>query len=180
MVIEINTDTLVEAKVTANQFLLAQLIYEDSWNIIKSIKELYDTQEDFDTLTSAGYLKSSRNAYIVTPKFVALVKGQGMFEQLLALFPTSVLRPDGTKDYLRVGHERCKIRYNNIIKKSKARHDHIVKCLELEVNIRTQENKLGYMKRLANWLTAKEWEAWSPRLEEASSPKTISYGEDLE
>jgi hypothetical protein len=187
MVVEINTDTLIEFKLTANQFLLAQLIYEGSLGTISSLKLEFGEkviQEDLDILISAGYLRKSINTYFVTPEFIRTVRKEGMFEELLALYPTSVVRVDGSKDYLRVGIARCKTRYNNIIKKSKAKHDNILKCLQLEIETRTRENSLAYMKRLANWLTSREWEAWEPRLEEAISENneriTSNYGEELE
>ena len=181
MVIEYNTDLITE--ITPDQFIIAQLYYDRRLDIIKHFrKKLGDNfQVAVANLISAEYLKEENGDYYVTPKFISEMRNEGMFEELLALFPTSVIRPDGTKDYLRAGHARCKIKYNAIIKKSKPRHDLILKCLQLELKTRKNENKLGYMKRLSNWISTAEWEAWEPRLEDESINENQSnYGESLE
>lgn len=183
MVVEINTEYLIQTGLTANQFLLAQLIYERHFMTLSKLKLEFaeSIKQDLDILTGAGYLTQSAGTHLITPKFVSILKKEGKFEEFFNTYPISVLRPDGNKDYLRVNKASCKTRYNNLIKKTKTRHDFIVSCLKFEIETRTKEGSLSYMKRMPNWLSSREWEAWAERMEDEVSLKSTSdYGQELE
>ena len=183
MVIEINTDTLKKCDLNANQFMLAQIIYEGHLGVLQSLLEkLPGLDSDLDILISKEFVRYQETGlnYTVTSSFIGEVRGEGKFEELLAAFPTSVIRPNGSRDYLRAGYARAKTRYNNLVK-SKPRHDLVMQCLSLELSTRKLENNLGYMKRLTNWVNTQEWESWEPKLgEDPVSTNTVGYGQGLE
>ena len=98
------------------------------------------------------------------------------FQQFYDLFPSYIVRPDGTKDYLRGNVNRCRTVYNNIIGESATMHDTLIKCINYENEQRLLTGKTGYMKRMWKWLTTREWESYIDSIE---SDNTVSYGNDL-
>ena len=189
MIIEINTDSIINKGLTANQLLIAQLIYERNYTILEQFKTLWPIlfEADLDSLIGAGYLRKSGNGdyrtyLFLTPLLEMCGDNTGGFENLFAAFPVFVIRPDGTKDYLRADKSHSRKLYDKLVGKKKAKQDFVKQCLELELKVRNAENKLSYMKRLSNWLSTQEWEAWAERLKEDSNliHKEDNYGQSLE
>ena len=75
-----------------------------------------------------------------------------MFDMFYDQFPVYVMRPDGTKGFLRANVNKCRKEYNRIVGKSKAMHEHIMDCLKYEIDERMRTGKIGYMKTMWKWL----------------------------
>lgn len=105
----------------------------------------------------------------------------GFFDEFYAEFPSVVLRPDGTKSYLRTNMNRCRKFYEKEVGKSKAKHTHILKCLREELKQRLQTSKLGYLKGMWNWLTQHEWENYEEAMkhERPINEETQGYGTNV-
>lgn len=118
----------------------------------------------------------------VTPSFRGLYRKEGAFEELLEVYPTFVIRPDGTKDNLKVDLPKCRKIYNSLVKNNKSLHEHIIKCLHNELSLRTVNGTMRYMKRLPKWLSAEEWKSYEESDVSSTSAKTETdiYGTKLE
>ena len=90
-----------------------------------------------------------------------------------------VTRPDGTKGFLRANINKCRKEYNRIVGKSKAMHEHLIKCLQFEIDNKMLTGKLGYMKTMWKWLTQREWEVMEEMMQEednVSQQNIYGYG----
>jgi len=195
MILELDLHLLYKSNLTPNQFIFCQLINEGHYLILqKLIKETkFINNEGVIDLLSKEYIVSNEyfnlNNFESTLRFLKSTekfkkilpeKKDDPFEDLLSIYPAKIIRPDGSTDYLRTALKKCKIKYNNIVKRNASKHKLILSALEYELNIRKKENKLSYMKRLPKWLDDEEWQVYAQRMEDDKN-KTIdkSYGGDL-
>lgn len=197
MILEIDTKFLLEHKITAHQFLLVKFASEGDYDAMKNYLHATDTYihipQDMIALYNAGLLKQgpSGNATFreIKPseRFIKLMAYTGdPFDEFYQLFPTKVLRPDGSYDYLRVDRERCRKIYHNAVRKNKTLHDHIMSCLQYEVMDRKRNGQMPYFKRMPTWLSSEEWKVTSEKLKNypvSNSDSTDgkeAYGTEIE
>ena len=163
MIIEIDTSILEKIpNISINQLLLLNLLLNNINTDNQDIQRLLSlvNEEDIKDLELQGYIKVHDNQFIEsTNKLKDLSKeDKSMFDYFYELFPVYVIRPDGTKGFLRANINKCRKEYNRIVGRSKAMHEHICNCLKYEINTKTMIGKLGYMKTMWKWLTQREWE----------------------
>lgn len=197
MIIEIDTQFLIDNKITAHQFIIAKLISENKIPLLKKYiaysETLNDLYRDLGQLKTAGFLSTTFNprnfisldTIEVSQKFVkACSFSEDPFDEFFAKYPIKALRPDGTFDYLRVDKDKCRKLYHNIVRKQPTLHTHIMKCMLKEVNDRELKGKISYMKRMPVWLSSESWKAYEDRVESDSNPtleeKSKAYGSDIE
>lgn len=195
MLLQVDVNYLIKNRITVDQFLVAQLIYEKNYNLLSSYLDLYSSEELKDLfieLVKAGLIDNYNyedqydlNKFTIRPYFIKILAQGDFFDELVQTFPTSVIRPDGTKDYLRTDLNRCRRAYNKVTGNKYAVHLHILQCLQFELTIRRKEGKLCYMKRLPKWLASEEWKAYEQRikdesLELLSNEEELGYGNKLE
>lgn len=197
MILEIDTQFLLDNKITAHQYIIAKLVSDNKLPLLKKYitysNTLNDIYKDLGQLKAAGFLSSTHNmgsiisleAITVSPKFIKAFFFSGdPFDELYALFPIKVLRPDGSPDYLRVDQEKCRKLYHNIVRKKPSSHDNIMKCLKKEIEDRGLRGQMSYMKRMPAWLTSESWKAYDDRVEDDSTStlgeKPKAYGTDIE
>lgn len=99
-----------------------------------------------------------------------------MFDEFYEVFPVYVIRPDGTKGFLRANVNKCRKEYNKIIGKSRAMHDYLLGCLKWEIDNKVTSGKLGYMKTMWKWLTQHEWECYEEEMQLSQQAKEVQYG----
>lgn len=190
MIVTIDVDKMFKLGLTPDEYVLLQLI--QSRALVSARKLIQVTP----TLTSSTLEKlvEKRLIHNSNPKgeidvsrimlrnnFVGVVAKDDYFEELLSEFPGQILRPDGTKDWLKTDLNKCRKFYTQLVKKDETLHKQIMECLKLEVKERSRTNKLGYMKRLPKWLLSEEWKAWQQQLEESNIETTeLGYGLKLE
>lgn len=187
MLIELNTDFCAENRLTPTQYTILVLILEDDTKALKKFVEvgiIPDLQAAIMELKSRSLVDIEEDGTLkVTEEFLRTFKGKGRFEEFYSLFPTSVIRQDGVRDQLRTAKARCKLMYNRKIK-SKAQHDHIIKCLKFELKERAKNNGMGYMKRMPNWIRDEQWKDWEDRVKADSIIASIdteyeAYGTEV-
>src|SRR4030042_238479 len=159
MLLQVDVNYLLKNRITVDQFLVAQLIYEKNYDILKAYLDLYSSEKLktlFIELVKAGLIDNYNyddqydfNKFIIKPYFVTILAQGDFFDEFVQTFPTYVVRPDGTKDYLR------------------------------------KEGKLCYMKRLPKWLGSEEWKVYEQRLKDESlksslNTEELGYGNKLE
>jgi hypothetical protein len=187
MLVEIDTNVLIENKITANQFLLAYLLHAGDINTLQNLMVL---GYDIDELVENGFIHNGNELdskdsidftkLVLKTKFENLIVTGDFFDELVQGFPVKVRRKDGTEDYLRSDLARCRKLYNKITKHKKLIHTHILSCLVFEVNYRVRNNNLAYMKKLPKWLASEEWKVYEQfMLEDTNKEEEVSYGTEL-
>jgi len=195
MILEIDTSYLIKNKITAHQYTIVKLVREDRLPELK--KYLFITEsdknlrQDLESLYSTGFISSqpgsviSLNTIDITTKFSqSHTFTKDPFEDLYDAFPTKVLRPDGSFDYLRVDQKRCRKIYYNIIRESPTLHDFILRCLNVEVKDRKSKGQMSFMKRMPTWLSSEGWKAYADVVEHCDvstlEENTTGYGQEIE
>lgn len=97
-----------------------------------------------------------------------LKEDKDMFDLFYDIYPVYVIRPDGTKGFLRANVNKCRKEYNRIVGKSRAMADHINECLRYELENKMLTGKMSYMKTMWKWLVNHEWEAYEEQTKELS------------
>lgn len=187
MIVTIDTDKMFKLGITPDEYTLLQLIQNKA---LVSAKRLIQktptlTSSTLDKLVEKRLIHNSNPLGVIgvdhimlRNTFIGEVKKDDFFEELLLEFPGMVLRPDGTKDYLKTDLNKCRKLYIQLVKKDDVLHKQIMECLRLEVIERNATNKMGYMKRLHRWLDSEEWKIWQQKLGD-SAIETIDLGYGL-
>jgi len=185
MILEIDTSILDRIEnLSINQLVFLTLVLSDIKNINQDIQKLLSlvNEEEIQELESRGLIATSTvdNTTVIkkTEKLEELLKeDKSMFDEFYDLFPVYVIRPDGTKGFLRANVNKCRKEYNRIIGKSKAMHQHIMKCLSYDNKMIT--GKIGYMKTMWKWLTQHEWETYEEQMKVEEPIISNDYGTEL-
>lgn len=194
MIIEVDTDALTKSNISVLQFIIGYFLlskdYKKLEDIIKEISnttfnEILKTMEDNRLLNNLNKESFSYDNIIIRNRFIKLIKDyspEDLFDDILKIYPVKVQRPDGTFDYLRTDLQRCRKLYNNtIVKNSFRKHERILKALKYEIEIRTLEGSLKYMKRLPKWLNSEDWKIYEERMKDTTTNhNTETYGTELE
>ena len=191
MLLEVSIETLNKLKLTAHQFLIVKLLHERLFDTLNSYINLSNSRDnlgdDLSILSSAGFLNYNASdpgdfkIIRLTPLFARVVTEGNFFEELFETFPRKIFRPNGTVDYLRTDRSNAERLYKFITGNNKSKHDHIMKCLRLEIELRQREGNLHYMKRLPNWLTSREWESYADRIVDSTGVLNEErYGTNVE
>lgn len=192
MLIELDTKLLKRYRLSVNQFVILFLVYSNELVVLESIasqdsindvKELirrnFITYKNFNEEQPVDFCRITLNQ-IATQLFDT----SDCFDELLALFPTMVVRTDGTRDYLKLDINRTRKVYNKIVGKTRRKHDLIMQCLALEIQDKTRTGKMSYFKRLPKWIASEEWTAYEQFLlnqqDTELTTNKIGYGEQLE
>lgn len=111
-----------------------------------------------------------------------LKQDKSWFDEFYEVFPVYVTRPDGTKGFLRSNINKCRKEYNRIVGKSRAMHEHLIKCLQFEIDNKMITGKIGYMKTMWKWLTQREWEVTEEEMQfsmEQDINNEVAYGANI-
>lgn len=111
-----------------------------------------------------------------------LKQDKSWFDEFYEVFPVYVTRPDGTKGFLRSNVNKCRKEYNRIVGKSRAMHEHLIKCLQFEIDNKMITGKIGYMKTMWKWLTQREWEVTEEEMQfsmEQDINNEVAYGANI-
>lgn len=101
------------------------------------------------------------------------------FDVFYNQYPVYVLRPDGSKSYLRANVNKCRHLFNTTCGKSSAMAEHLINCLKFEIDKKTKEGKLSYMKTMWRWLVDHQWEESEEEMNDTVDLNTPAYGTEL-
>ena len=188
MLIEIDLTEAKRLKLKLNQLVLLRFLID---NIdIKHYQSVIQISDDDvneliknKILTESSCISDNLNkTLIIEDEFKESLKQRDFFDEFYELYPTSIIRPDGTKDYLRGDINRCRKIYEKHVSKSKSRHDHIMDALRFELTNRRIHSKMGFMKRMYKWLTSEEWLLYDEFLSDKKVIKNVEtvYGTNIE
>ena len=188
MILEIDTSILDRiSDLSMNQLVFLTLVLSDNQTINQDIQKLLSlvNEEEIQELETQGLIsiQYDRDTQVIskTEKLEELLKeDKAMFDMFYDQFPVYVMRPDGTKGFLRANVNKCRKEYNRIVGKSKAMHEHIMDCLKYEIDERMRTGKIGYMKTMWKWLTQHEWETIEEQMKvETPNQNYYNYGADI-
>lgn len=188
MLIEVDLEEAKKLQITLNQFLLLKFVV-DNINIkpYQSVIQINDI--DIQALIKQGileegseYNKKDLSKLIVTKEFSERLKSKDFFDEFYSMYPISVARPDGIKDYLRGNISRSRKLYESHVGRSIEKHNMMLSALNFEITNRTISNKMGYMKRMYSWLLSEEWILYEEFLKDKTVQKQIDevYGTKIE
>ena len=190
MIVEIDVDFLIQHKITANHYLILQLLHQKKSAYLKKYVECSPlTEEDLRILSEKKLIHNVNdegsidlNKIIIRSTFSSLLSEGDFFDELYDLYPHKIHRVDGRLDYLRSNIEKSRELYSNITKNKKAMHDKIIRCLEFEKLIREREGSMKWFKKLYKWLESEEWKNWEERMIEnpfIKNENALGYGNEL-
>lgn len=186
MTIEVNTKLLEAAeKINSNQLIFLSLVLDKNQKNNQDVRRLVSLMHDDDIpyLLEQDLVKSierpNGTQYLPTEKLLNIIKPNvDYFDQFYSVYPTYVIRPDGTKCYLRTNLNKCRKMYYQIVGNSEQQAEHIYNCLKFEIDKKTRVGKLGYMKTMWRWLIDHTWEESEQEI--IDEQRTIrNYGEDI-
>lgn len=183
MIIELDTSLADKlSDISLCQLVFLTLVLNENQNNHQDVHSLLSRvrEHEIQELIDKGLISATKTdtsiTYTQTEALVALIgKQKDYFDELYELYPIYVYRTDGTKSFLRANVNKSRLQYNKIVGRSKATHEHIMRCLKYELAEKLRTNNMIYMKTMWKWLTNHEWEAFEEQMQEnttLSSNKT--------
>lgn len=182
MILELDTSLFNIGNISINQLVFLTLCLNEKYqtnhqDVHEFISRISDAeiQELIDQGLVSFTTQDTTTSYSPTEKLKSYLKeDKTWFDEFYEAYPVYVYRPDGTKGFLRANINKCRKQYNSIVGKSKAMHEHLMKCLNYDVMNKTITGKLGYMKTMWKWLVQNEWESLEEQMQ--MEEEEISYG----
>lgn len=186
MILEIDISLLKKIEnITISQLVFLSLVLDNNQKTIKDVAAIVSQVSDneiqglIDRNLITKEEKGKRISYKETQYLIDIIsEGRALFDEFKEVFPTVVIRPDGTKGFLQGNSKKCRAFYNKLIKNDIAMHKHIMRCLNAEVNSKMLSGKIGYMKTMWKWLTNSEWENYEEQLNDEQVTEK-QYGTEL-
>lgn len=122
------------------------------------------SETEIQQLIDNGYIAittlDNNTVYKTTDKLKEILgKKEDYFQLFYDTYPIYVTRPDGTKGFLRGNINKCRKEFNRIVGQSQAMAEHLLECLNFDIQEKTIYGKLGYFKTMWKWLVQHEWES---------------------
>lgn len=180
MIIELDS-TLADklGDITMCQFVFLTLVLNENQSNHQDVHSLLSrvSEPEVQELIDKGWVTVTKTdtsiTYNLSDYVLALTtKPKDYFDEFYDLYPVYVYRSDGTKGFLRANVNKCRFQYNKIIGKSKAMHEHIMRCLNYELSEKMRTNNMLYMKTMWKWITNHEWEAFEEQMQQQQTSKT--------
>jgi hypothetical protein len=187
MIIELNTKLLDIPGVNSNQLIFLSLVLDKNQKTynqdVRKVVSL-TSDEEISNLISQGLITSIERGksitYSATDKLKEIAKpNRDYFDLFYEMYPIYVLRPDGTKNYLRANINKCKRLFNSYVGRSEAMAQHLIQCLDFEMKKKANQGKLGYMKTMWRWLVDHQWEESEEEMQDESKQEESTYGTEL-
>jgi hypothetical protein len=191
MIVEINIEYLISSQLTVNQYVMLNLLYEGKRNSFEYYLLTYDVHEELKDLSDKGYILNYAEDTLVSNLIISREKTSKLFGyddsffwELFGTYPikvsngkggTRALRPTSLKSSLT---KKMKKKYEKKVK-TKAVHDHIMRCLRAEMWMRRKSQQLQFMQQLDVYLNQESWFNYEYLLEMSNEQKTNDYGQDL-
>ena len=187
MIIEVNTRLLdMEEQINANQLLFLSIVLDKNQPKYQDVRKIVSliSDDEIQYLVQQGLITSMERGnsitYQPTDKLKeALTLEKSYFDRFYDMYPVYVVRPDGSKSYLRANVNKCRHMFNLKVGNSSAMAEHIIKCLEFELDKKMREGKISYMMTMWNWLSRNQWEVSEEEMQDTEQKATNSYGTEL-
>ena len=187
MIIEVNTKLLdIGEQINASQLLFLSIVLDKNQPKYQDVRKIVSliSDDEIQYLISQGLITSIERddaiTYQATEKLREAVSlEKSYFDIFYDMYPVYVMRPDGSKSYLRANINKCRHMFNTKVGKSSAMAEHIINCLQFEINKKMREGKISYMMTMWNWLTRNQWEVSEEEMQDTEQKASQSYGTEL-
>lgn len=190
MILELDTSLFdIYGKMSINQLVFLTLVLNENQSNNQDIHQFLsrisenEIQELVDSNIITVITSGDSKIYSISEDTRKCLKqDKSWFDEFYEVFPVYVTRPDGTKGFLRSNINKCRKEYNRIIGKSRAMHEHLIKCLQFEIDNKMITGKIGYMKTMWKWLTQREWEVTEEEMQfsmEQDINNETAYGANI-
>tara|TARA_R110000744_G_scaffold207019_3_gene325614 strand:- start:3414 stop:4001 length:588 start_codon:yes stop_codon:yes gene_type:complete len=194
MNIELNVLGLIKNKLTASQYVMLNLLFQNKTELFVSYVNLYGfAKEEVQGLVDQGYIltcdpKNPLTCITIARDKVRKLLGieESYFTELFDAYPLKVynhkavraLRPSSLTAKSAIV---CKEKYDRVVKGNPLTHTYILACLLKEIELRKRGGNMAYMHALETYLNKNAWDAYASFLEAESNTSTsdTKYGEDL-
>lgn len=173
-------------QINLNQLIFLSMVLDKNQKSNQNVRKIVSliSDEEISYLINQGLITSvtvgDSIIYQPTPKLNRAVQPErDYFDVFYDMYPVYVMRPDGIKSYLRANVNKCRHLYNTYIGNSEAAAEHINECLKHEIDKKTREGKIGYMKTMWRWLVDHQWEETEAELSDVAQTTTNAYGTEL-
>lgn len=186
MIIEVNTKILDYPGINMNQLVFLSMVLDKnqkSYNQdVRKIVSLI-SDEEISYLISQELVtsieRSNSITYQATDKLKELVAPKkDYFDVFYDMYPVYVVRPDGSKAYLRANVNKCRHLFKTYVGNSEAMAEHLIECLDKEVNKKMNCGKISYMKTMWRWLVDHQWEEIEEEMQDTTAMRS-NYGTEL-
>lgn len=170
MELRVNISDLKKIKLSLTQYIYLWQIY----NHVK-VKHLDIQEEAITDLLKDGWIgkiKGKENEHGLTEKGIEVFEPSGgIYDKFIALFPTRVSNQMGVTRVLSpvdpnsLSGKKIKRKWYSITKNKQEIEEHILKCLEKEVELRKKDGSLYWMRNVETWLNRATWEDYEYLLE---------------
>ena len=187
MIIEVNTKILdAFPEVNSSQLLFLSMVLNKNQTRYQDVRKIVSliSDDDISYLITQGLITSIERGnsitYQPTEKLLDGIKpSKDYFDIFYDMYPVYVMRPDGSKSYLRANINKCRHFFDVTTGNSEAYKEHIIKCLEFEINKKMKEGKISYMKTMWRWLIDHQWEETEEEMRDNKQNTVNSYGTEL-
>lgn len=182
MIIELDS-TLADklSDITMCQLVFLTLVLNENQSNHQDVHSLLSRvrEHEIQELIDKGWITVTKTdismTYKPTEALITLIgKPKDYFDEFYDLYPIYVYRSDGTKSFLRANVNKCRFQYKKTVGKSKATHEHIMRCLKYELTEKMRTNNMQYMKTMWKWLTNHEWEAFEEQMQQPITASTTT------
>jgi hypothetical protein len=190
MILELDTSLFdIYGEMSINQLVFLTLVLNENQSNNQDIHQFLsrisenEIQELVDSNIITVITSGDSKIYSISEDTRKCLKqDKSWFDEFYEVFPVYVTRPDGTKGFLRSNINKCRKEYNRIVGKSRAMHEHLIKCLQFEIDNKMITGKIGYMKTMWKWLTQREWEVTEEEMQfsmEQDINNEVAYGANI-
>lgn len=185
MIIEVDTKliTLTE-QINLNQLIFLSMVLNKNQKFDQNVRKIVSliSDDEISYLINQNLITATKSSnsitYQATQKLNNFITPDvNYFDVFYDMYPVYVLRPDGTKCYLRANINKCRNLYNTYTK-SGISPELINNCLKYEIDKKTREGKIGYMKTMWRWLVDHQWEEFEIEMSDKQQIDT-TYGTEL-
>ena len=187
MIIEVNTKLLDEnPELNSNQLLFLSIVLDKNQPKYQDVRKIVSliSDDEIQCLVDQHLITSIERGNSVTYEPTDKLKEQvalnkSYFDLFYDMYPVYVVRTDGSKSYLRANVNKCRHFFDTKCGKSSAMAEHIIHCLEYEIDKRMREGSISYMMTMWNWLTRSQWEAIEDEMEDSKKVSVGAYGTEI-
>lgn len=187
MIIEVNTKLLdVYPELNSSQLLFLSVVLDKNQPKYQDVRKIVSliSDDEIQYLVTQKLITSIERGnsitYVATDQLKeSLLVNKSYFDLFYDMYPSYVLRPDGSKSYLRANVNKCRNLFNIKVGKSSALAEHIIDCLKFEIDKKMREGKISYMMTMWNWLSRNQWEVSEEEMQDTEQIANQSYGTEL-
>lgn len=188
LIINVDLDLILKTGLSIQDFLFLQLIKSGKKELMNEYHSMFGmilNKEGVDRLIKKGFLiKKSDNLGYVFANFqttddfnsFTTIKAEDAIEDIKNTYPKKT--PSGNRVGLQSDSAKWGPKYLSIIKKDRALHQKILRCIEAEKQHRKKSNSEEYWALLLTYVNNKRWEVYIDDIDNFNSDDNV-FSKDI-